>query len=208
MAKQRNNRHYWKVTNSTTSIFVVQYPILFPPPQKKKCHLLYSGNFVLKFQVILLSRITLFVLTFLFNGLMWTLFVKSMRNSSSAQAMITNSASNFISSVSEPGLLSIISTTPPPPLPVLIPSLSMLPPSFNVYPPPSFNAPPPLFQCSSPSLFQYSFPPLSMFIPLPLSILIPPSFNVYPPPSFNAHPPPPLFQCSSPSLFQCSFPLF
>ncbi|CAB4005958.1 transmembrane 42-like [Paramuricea clavata] len=49
-------------------------------------------------KIILLSRIILFVLTFLCNGLMWTLFVKSMRNSSSAQALITNSASNFISS--------------------------------------------------------------------------------------------------------------
>lgn len=48
-------------------------------------------------QVVFLSRIILFGLMFLFNGLMWTLFVKSLRNSSSsAQAMITNSASNFI----------------------------------------------------------------------------------------------------------------
>ena len=57
-------------------------------------------NFHHNFQVILLSRIVLFAMTFLFNGIMWTLFVKSMRNMSSAQAMITNSASNFISSVS------------------------------------------------------------------------------------------------------------
>ena len=52
-------------------------------------------------QVIFLLRILLFGSMFLFNGLMWTLFVKSMQNaSSSAQAMVTNSASNFLFSVS------------------------------------------------------------------------------------------------------------
>ena len=65
-------------------------------------------------KVVLFSRIVLFVLTFLFNGLMWTLFVKSLRNSPSAQAVITNSASNFISSVSK--VIFVHLSPPPPPL--------------------------------------------------------------------------------------------
>nr|XP_058944212.1 transmembrane protein 42-like [Pocillopora verrucosa] len=47
--------------------------------------------------VVNLARASSFLLVFLFNALMWTLFVKSLRaSSSSATATVTNTASNFI----------------------------------------------------------------------------------------------------------------
>ena len=45
-----------------------------------------------------------FILVFVFNAMMWTLFVKSLRGStSSATATVSNTGSNFISTVSQHG---------------------------------------------------------------------------------------------------------
>ena len=53
------------------------------------------------FQVVIFARTSSFLLVFLFNALMWTLCVKSLRGSStSATATVTNTGSNFIFTVS------------------------------------------------------------------------------------------------------------
>jgi len=47
--------------------------------------------------IVIFARVSSFLLVFLFNALMWTLFVKSLRkSSSSATATVTNTGSNFI----------------------------------------------------------------------------------------------------------------
>jgi len=47
--------------------------------------------------VVIVGRVSSFLLVFFFNALMWTLFVKSLRgSSSSATATVTNTGSNFI----------------------------------------------------------------------------------------------------------------
>lgn len=47
--------------------------------------------------IVIFARISSFLLVFFFNALMWTLFVKSLRGSStSATATVTNTGSNFI----------------------------------------------------------------------------------------------------------------
>ncbi|KAL9976047.1 hypothetical protein ACROYT_G013281 [Oculina patagonica] len=47
--------------------------------------------------IVIIARVSSFLLVFFFNALMWTLFVKSLRgSSSSATATVTNTGSNFI----------------------------------------------------------------------------------------------------------------
>ncbi|KAM7446028.1 Transmembrane protein 42 [Porites harrisoni] len=47
--------------------------------------------------IVIISRVLSFLLVFFFNALMWTLFVKSLRgSSSSATATVINTGSNFI----------------------------------------------------------------------------------------------------------------
>ncbi|XP_068698033.1 transmembrane protein 42-like [Montipora capricornis] len=57
----------------------------------------FRDNFLCQ-SVVIASRLFSFILVFIFNALMWTLFVKSLRGSvSSATATVTNTGSNFIS---------------------------------------------------------------------------------------------------------------
>ena len=64
-------------------------------------HILVYGIVLICFQIVIISRVLSFLLVFFFNALMWTLFVKSLRgSSSSATATVTNTGSNFICTVS------------------------------------------------------------------------------------------------------------
>ncbi|XP_074616956.1 transmembrane protein 42-like isoform X2 [Acropora palmata] len=48
--------------------------------------------------IVIATRMFSFILVFVFNAMMWTLFVKSLRGStSSATATVSNTGSNFIS---------------------------------------------------------------------------------------------------------------
>ena len=59
-----------------------------------------SSSVFCPLQMIYYIGIALFGLVFLFNALMWTLFVKSLQKcSSSIEATVTNAASNFFFSV-------------------------------------------------------------------------------------------------------------
>ena len=52
--------------------------------------------------MVIAARVSSLTLVFLCNALMWTLFVKSLQKcGSSAEATVTNSASNFVSTVSK-----------------------------------------------------------------------------------------------------------
>ena len=63
-------------------------------PYKTLLHFAFS-------QIVVVARILSFILLFLFNALMWTLFVKSLRRcSSSAEATVANTGSNCICTVS------------------------------------------------------------------------------------------------------------
>jgi len=56
---------------------------------------------IIYFQMLVYVRFTFFGLIFLFNALMWTVFVKSLQTcSSSLEATVTNTAANFFFTVS------------------------------------------------------------------------------------------------------------
>lgn len=56
-------------------------------------------NFIL-FQVIVFTRIGFFIAMLLSNALMWTLFTKALRMSSTTlEATVTNTAANFLFTV-------------------------------------------------------------------------------------------------------------
>ena len=58
-------------------------------------------NCYFSFQFGLLLRVIFFAMIFICNGMMWTLFTKSLQFcSSTAEATVTNTASNFLVSVS------------------------------------------------------------------------------------------------------------
>lgn len=53
------------------------------------------------FQISLMVRVVFFAMIFICNGMMWTLFTKSLQFcSSTAEVTVTNTASNFLVSVS------------------------------------------------------------------------------------------------------------
>ena len=84
---------------------IIVYPFFFRTERVKIIHSsgtsLYMELSFNYFQIVIISRVLSFLLVFFFNALMWTLFVKSLRgSSSSATATVINTGSNFICTVS------------------------------------------------------------------------------------------------------------